>query len=133
MEIEDEIPNLSFDTKLQKQFETPQEKKRLSYAKDCRNSYGESRAQSRFSIRRNKANSNRKLRRAAVQVLQVETKSNDLESSDLLQKTVRKFTRLKWRKCADVSLGEWVKNRFEYRQRMFRARLKRQAKREEDK
>ena len=125
--IKDENESLSLEIKLEvdTRFKTPQEKKRLSYAKDCRNSYGESRAQSRFSIRRNKANSNHKLRRAAVQVLQVETKSSDLESSDLLQKTVRKFTRLKWRKCADVPLGEWVKNRFEYRQRMFRARLKR--------
>ncbi len=59
-------------------FKTPQEKKRLSYANDCRNSYGESDKGSRKSIRRNKANSNRRLRRAVVQALQIETVKSDL-------------------------------------------------------
>ncbi len=109
-------------------FKTPQEKKRLSYANDCRSSYGESDKGSRKSIRRNKANSNRRLRRAVVQALQIETVKSDLVERDLPQETVRKFTRIKWRKCPDRPLGEAVKDTVESRGRTFKAKIKRRIK-----
>src|SRR4028119_181715 len=46
---------------------TPQEKKRLSYAKDRRNTYGENDKSSRKNIRRRKRHPNRSNRRTARQ------------------------------------------------------------------
>ncbi len=112
----------------QKAFKTPQEKKRLSYAKDCRNCYGENDKGSRTSIRRNKAHSNRRLRRAVVLTLQIETVNNDSVERDLLQETIRKFTRKKWRKWADKPLGEIVKGKVEERGKPFKAKIKRRIK-----
>jgi hypothetical protein len=104
---------------------TPQEKKRLSYAKDCRNTYGESDKGSRKSIKRNKAFSSRRFRHAVAQALLNEIKSND---SDLLQKTVQKLTRSKWRKVSDTSLGEVVKEKVESQGKSFQAKIKRRIK-----
>jgi hypothetical protein len=112
----------------QKAFRTPQEKKRLSYAKDCRNCYGESDKGSRTSIKRNKARSNRRLRRAVVHVLQIETINNNSVERDLAQETIRKFTRIKWRKWADKPLGEIVKDKVEDLGKPFKAKIKRRIK-----
>ena len=57
-----------------KRIKTPQEKKRLSYAKDCRNVYGESDKGSRISIKRNKTFPNRAYRHRVTQALNSEAK-----------------------------------------------------------
>lgn len=108
-----------------KEIKTPQEKKRLSYAKDCRNTYGESDKGSRTSIKRNKAFSNRRLRRAIAQALISEIESND---SGSVQNAERRLTRYKWKKSSDTPLGELVKENVESRGKSFPARIKKRIK-----
>ncbi|MDQ3321871.1 MAG: hypothetical protein M3525_05480 [Acidobacteriota bacterium] len=112
----------------QKAFRTPQEKKRLSYARDCRNCYGESDKGSRTTIKRHKASSNRRLRRAVDRALQIETINNASAESGLAQATIRKYTRKKWRKYADKPLGEIIKGKVEERGKPFNAKIKRRIK-----
>jgi hypothetical protein len=75
---------------------TPQDKKRLSYAKDCRNTYGENDKSSRRSIPRAKARQQRANRRIAHTVL------SGPDGEDRLG-LIRPQTR--WRKCPDTPLG----------------------------
>ena len=103
---------------------TPQEKKALSYAKDRRNAYGESRANSRFPIRKNKTFPKRAYRHRIAQILKSENESNE-ENLELVDSEIKSIKRKKWKKFPDIPLKNWVANRFEYRKRMFRARLKR--------
>ena len=60
---------------------TPQEKKILSYAKDCRNVYGESDKGSRKSIRRNKTFPTRAYRKNINNLLQATVGIVDLEEA----------------------------------------------------
>ena len=106
---------------------TPQEKKALSYAKDRRNAYGESRANSRFPIKKNKTFPKRTFRHRIAQILDSELNLNE-ENLELIDNEVKSIKRKNWKKYPDIPLKEWVANRFEYRKRMFRARLKRQNK-----
>lgn len=87
-----------------KRFLTPQEKKALSYGKDGRNMYGESRAASRKSIATRKAKAARSLRRGQQTALAVLPAV--LDEAD---PTVRKTPRNSWRKFPDAPLGEYVR------------------------
>ncbi len=106
---------------------TPQEKKSLSYARDRRNTYGESDKGSRTSIKRNKTKPSRAYRRSVNQILQSEASSSDLQNAELLDAEVRSVKRRKWRKCPDTPLGQYVKERLERRSRSVGAKIKRRA------
>lgn len=96
---------------------TPQEKKALSYAKDCRNTYGENDKSSRKNIPLRKAKVNRGYRKKVNQVLR-EAKGNvDLEKFDLVESAARNIKRDYWKKCADEPLGEVVERKLERREK----------------
>jgi hypothetical protein len=85
---------------------TPQEKKRLSYEKDRRNTYGENNKSSRKNIPLAKARANRTERHKQDQVL---TRAVGVESSDTLdavENLVRGTEPRYWRKGSDTPLGE---------------------------
>jgi hypothetical protein len=98
-----------------KERKTPQEKKLLSYDKDCRNTYGERGSHSRHAIATQKAVNRRTDRRRADQVLRnIETDSiESLERAELKVKTV---PRRGWRKYPDRPLGEVVAQKLERRE-----------------
>ncbi len=95
---------------------TPQEKKLLSYEKDCRNTYGERGSHSRHAITLQKAITRRSDRHRANKVLQnVESDLVDsLEQAELKVKAV--VPRRAWQKYADSPLGEVVKRKLERRE-----------------
>ena len=107
---------------------TPQEKKALSYAKDRRNTFGESDKASRKAIPARKASESRKARRKANQGTSVITQLDE-HSADLLESSlVHDVERVGgWRKDADEPLGEVVKRSIEARKtrigRKLRARF----------
>lgn len=86
---------------------TPQEKKLLAYTKDTRNTYGESRSRSRFSIARNRALGHQRLRHAQKQILTdlIKLQSEDFDSVKNTERVIRVRN---WRKCADTPLGEFI-------------------------
>ena len=93
---------------------TPQEKKRLSYEKDRRNNYGESRTSSVKSIKRRKTTANRTFRRGNKLVAQLSI----IMESDTDNKVIRKLGEMKmkkkrWKKKPDVPLGQYVKEQKE--------------------
>jgi hypothetical protein len=96
---------------------TPQEKKLLSYEKDCRNTYGERGSHSRYAITLRKAINRRTDRHRVNQLLQnVESDLvGSLEQAELKVKVVVKHS---WRKYADCPLGEVVKRKLERREKM---------------
>jgi len=81
----------------QKNFKTPQEKKALSYAKDCRNCYGESDKGSRKSIRRNKTFPNRAFRKNVNDVLQGAVGEVDLDKAEMIDVKAKQIKRRKWK------------------------------------
>ena len=85
---------------------TPQEKKRLSYAKDRRNTYGENDKSSRRNIPAAKARQRRANRRVAHQVL---TTAGEEQLGLIRPKT-------RWRKAPDTPLGEVVRRKLEARE-----------------
>jgi hypothetical protein len=109
---------------------TPQEKKALSYAKDRRNAYGESRANSRFSIRKNKTFPKRAYRHRIAQILNSEIDELNQENLETVDNEVKSFRRSNWKKVPDIPLEDWVRGRLEYRKRMFRAKIERRLKRQ---
>jgi len=86
---------------------TPQEKKLLSYLKDTRNTYGESRSRSRYAIAKRKAYGHQALRHEQKLILKevVKVTSEEIENVEADMKSVEPK---KWRKYADASLGEFV-------------------------
>lgn len=94
---------------------TPQEKKVLSYLKDRRNMYGESRSSSIKSIRRRKTIVNRNNRRTVAQQFKVVDASIPSEEIEVSPHIV---TRKKWRKYADKPLVDYVEDRLRRRQRL---------------
>lgn len=85
---------------------TPQQKKRESYAKDRRNTYGESGARSRFAIARARRVRASRARAAARQA--AEAAFRDPELAERLEgRAVVKFGG-RWQKVADDPLGEVV-------------------------
>lgn len=79
---------------------TPQEKKVLSYQKDCQNSYGENDKGSRKSIPKRKALANRKIRLSGKADLKAEVDGR--ESRGRLDQAIK----TKWKKVPDLPLGE---------------------------
>ena len=95
---------------------TPQEKKALSYAKDCRNTYGENDKASRKNIPLRKAKVNRGYRKKVNQVLRGISGKIDLEKADLMESEARKLKRDHWKKYADEPLGKVVEKKLERRE-----------------
>lgn len=94
---------------------TPQEKKSLSYAKDCRNTYGENDKASRKNIPLRKAKVNRGYRRKTNQVLHEINHEVDLEKAELAESETRNVKREFWKKCADEPLGKVLERKLERR------------------
>ncbi|ESQ80053.1 hypothetical protein [Asticcacaulis sp. YBE204] len=99
---------------------SPQEKKKLSYAKDRRNNYGESDKASRKAIPLRKARESRddrrKTRQIAGQIERMDSETADKAESSLKQDINRVGG---WTKSPDQPLGEHVqaqKERFNFRQ-----------------
>ncbi len=86
---------------------TPQEKKSLSYAKDCRNTYGETDKGSRKSIRKNKTIQNQVYRSKVNQVLN-EIKDTKLENAEIIESKAKAIQKGNWKKCSDTPLGLFV-------------------------
>ncbi len=103
---------------------TPQEKKALSYVKDCRNTYGENDKTSRVSIRRNKAFPARAYRKTINNILQEAIGAVDLEKAETIDVKAREIKRRKWKKCADTPLGKIIKERLESGERPIRRKLR---------
>lgn len=95
---------------------TPQEKKALSYAKDCRNTYGESDKGSRKSIKQNKAFPTRAFRKNINDILQGAIGAVDLEQSEVIDIKAKGVRRRKWKKYPDTPLGEVVESKVERRE-----------------
>ena len=108
---------------------TPQEKKRLSYAKDRRTCYGESPHGARKSIPLNKALRNRANRRHQARQLADLGFKPDAEIADEVESRMRHRAPRRWDKYPDAPLLEIVQRKQERRARVEarggrRARLK---------
>ncbi|MBN8505756.1 MAG: hypothetical protein J0L58_14915 [Burkholderiales bacterium] len=84
---------------------TPQEKKRLSYAKDRRNTFGENNKASRKNIPRSKALSIRSERHAQDAELARAVASTNMDQVIDTELRVRAVRPRWWRKSADEPLG----------------------------
>ncbi len=97
---------------------SPTEKKALSYAKDCRNSFGENDKASRKAIPARKAKESRKVRRNANKALaglgQLDEGAASLIESSLRNDVERVGG---WKKSPDMPLGEMIKQKSEQRER----------------
>jgi hypothetical protein len=85
---------------------TPQEKKRLSYYKDRRNTYGENSKSSRKNIPLSKALDIRSERRAQDTALAKITVATDVDQLDAAENAARATKPRQWRKSSDESLGQ---------------------------
>jgi hypothetical protein len=94
---------------------SPQEKKSLSYAKDCRNTYGENDKSSRKNIPLKKARINRAYRKKVNTVLQQVNGEIDLEKADLVENVATSIKRDNWKKSPDMPLGKLVAGQLEHR------------------
>ena len=90
---------------------TPQEKKRLSYAKDRRNTYGENSKATRKNIPRTKARMNRAQRHAQDQQLAAALVASGEDQLKLAEVRVRGVKPRVWRKWPDQPLGEVLSQR----------------------
>src|ERR1700748_553279 len=90
---------------------SPQDKKALSYARDCRNGYGESDKASRKKIPLRKAGESRRDRREIDQALHVLPRLGE-DAADLAESNARHdIPRVGgWRKGPDVPLRDSVKD-----------------------
>ncbi len=96
---------------------TPQEEKRLSYAKDCRNAYGENDKSSRRNIPRGRQRAHRANRRRADRALRAAVGPVDEVVADRAEQVVRSTRPAVFRKSPDVPLGEVVEHRLRQRVR----------------
>jgi hypothetical protein len=87
---------------------TPQEKKRLSYARDRRNVYGEAPHAARKNIPLKKALRNRANRHYANQQLMYEGVGFDEELADAIESRIKRKAPHEWEKFPDAPLGEVV-------------------------
>jgi hypothetical protein len=94
---------------------TPQEKKRLSYEKDRRNTYGENSKASRKGISSAKARANRVERHTQDHVLATAVGLANSDELAVVENRVRATPPRSWRKEPDTPLGE-VLARKVYRQ-----------------
>jgi len=93
---------------------TPQEKKLLSYEKDCRNTYGERGSHSRYAIAFQKTTNRRTDRHRAEQALQA-AEASSVESLEQAEIKVKTIPKRGWRKYPDTPLREAVEGKLEYR------------------
>ena len=100
---------------------TPQEKKRLSYEKDRRNTYGESPHSSRVSIRQRKRFRNRANRRRQALALRQPLVRFDDELADQIESGVFHYAPKVWNKCPDKPLGVVLQRVLEGRRDMMEA------------
>lgn len=108
---------------------TPQQKKRLSYAKDRRNVYGEHDKGSRKTIRANKLHQRRSERRVQNGALTSVPDSMNLDELTAAENNVKATPTRRWRKSPDQPLGKVVSWRLASRLASIGARL---ARRERD-
>ena len=94
---------------------TPQQKKRDSYAKDRRNTYGESGARSRFAVA--KAKRNRRSRERAAARHATELGVIDPERAEAAEGRSVVTHGGRWRKIPDEPLGEVLDHKLKQRQR----------------
>lgn len=85
---------------------TPQQKKRESYAKDRRNTYGENAKSSRKAIPRRKALRLRALRRIARAAIEDATAHADLDRIEEVEPKLKLKRLREWRKVPDQPLGK---------------------------
>lgn len=93
---------------------TPQEKKRLSYAKDRRNTYGENSKASRKGIPLAKARANRAERHTQDHVLATAVGLENNDELAAVENLVRGVEPRKWIKWPDKPLGQvldWKTNK----------------------
>jgi hypothetical protein len=97
---------------------TPQQKKKLSYKKDRRNTYGERGAHSRHAIRDSKDIVERKRRHSENQILRGILVAKDEEQTIALENTFKSLSvsKEKFYKMADTPLGEVIKDKLAYRE-----------------
>lgn len=94
---------------------TPQEKKRLSYARDRRNTYGENDKSSRKNIRRRKRHPNRSNRRNARQSLSAAVGAVDATPLEQVEAALKHRRPKRWRKSADSPLARAVSRKLKRR------------------
>ncbi|WP_449061238.1 hypothetical protein [Planomonospora algeriensis] len=87
---------------------SPQEKKRLSYAKERRNAYGENDKGSRKNIRRNKRAPHRANRHHVNQVLEAAVGVVDEGAEEEAERRLLVKRPKSWAKSPDTPLGEIV-------------------------
>lgn len=104
---------------------TPQQKKRLSYAKDRRNMYGEHDKGSRKTIQKNKLAQIRKERRSQDQRLRGARGQSDADQMTRVENEVRSTRPRRWKKFPDIALGEVVPQKIEERAASHGAKLAR--------
>lgn len=104
---------------------TPQEKKHLSYAKDRRNTYGESNKGSRKTIQKNKALEIRAERHSQDQRLTSALSAVGADDLAIVENTVRSTKPRQFKKLRDTPLGEVVTMASERRQYSYGAKLAR--------
>lgn len=87
---------------------SPQEKKALSYARDCRNAYGENDKSSRKAIPLRKRLVNKANRHAAQQRLGDAAGVVDLDRAERAEERLRGSRPKTWRKQPDLPLGQFL-------------------------
>lgn len=102
---------------------TPQEKKRLSLAKDRRNVYGETNKGSRRAIPLNKALEIRSERRRQNKGLTDVTRASGADDLAAMESVVRGVSPRRWRKSADAPLREVLQLKIQRRRARVAARL----------
>ena len=100
---------------------TPQQKKKHSYERDGRNSYGEH-STARKRIKRNKNLVRRSNRRAEKFSLTTSTVDEELVERQEARIAGKKLKY--WHKWPDMKLGDYVKSRLERRERLGMAKKK---------
>lgn len=87
---------------------TPQEKKALSYAKDCRNTYGENDKASRKAIPLRKRLVNRANRHHIGRLLDEATGPADGDAADAAEQRAVGKRPKRWAKQPDMPLGQYL-------------------------
>lgn len=90
---------------------TPQEKKRLSYARDRRNCYGENDKSSRTSIPQRRRRANRANRRLTDSLLSGADGAVDLVHAESVEDDARGRRPQRWTKVPDMPLGAYLERK----------------------
>ena len=100
-----------------KKFLSPQEKKLLSYKKDCRNTYGERGSHSRHAISAHRARDHRAFRHRINLILN-DAETNNPELLESVEAKARSVRKSNWSKCSDQPLSVVVTRKLK-RRNMF--------------